>query len=115
LIAMGKLNVKNGTPVGNVPLCKSCSWGQFITGYRESDLLAICTNTSPNIVLLFTVYECSGFNDKHRPDWEQMKKLAIDFQPLRISKPAGFRSVETLRPVNHTSDDEDEDEVARGR
>jgi hypothetical protein len=105
---MSKLHVKNGTPVGNMPLCKSCSWGQFITGYRESDLLAICTNTSPNMVLPFTVYECSGFHDKHRPDYEQMKKLAIDFQPLRISKTAGFRSVETARTVKQ--DDEDDDE-----
>ena len=102
--------MKNGTPVGNMPLCKSCSWGQFVTGYRESDLLAICTNTSPNMVLPFTVYECSGFHDKHRPDYEQMKKLAIDFQPLRISKTAGFRSVDTLRPVKQEVEDEDEEE-----
>ena len=44
---MGKLNVKNGTPVGNAHLCKRCEWGQFITGYRESDLLVICTHTTP--------------------------------------------------------------------
>ena len=111
---MSKLRVKNGTPVGNTPLCKNCSWGQFITGYRESDLLAICTCTSPNIVLPFIVYECSGFSDKHRPNYEQMKKLAIDFQPLRISKTAGFRIAEPLRPVKD-DDDEDRDEVAQVR
>ena len=83
---MGKLNVKNGTPVGNTHLCLSCHWGQFITGYRESDRLAICTNTSPNVVLPFTVYECSEYSDKHKPTWEQMKKLAINFQPLRMSE-----------------------------
>ncbi len=109
---MGKLNVKNGTPVGNTHLCKSCTWGQFMTGYRESDLLVICTNTSPNMVVPFTVYECSEYSDKHKPTWEQMKKLAVDFQPLRISKTAGFRTVETLRPVRRNDEDEDEDEVA---
>ena len=103
---MSKLHVKNGTPVGNMPLCKNCSWGQFITGYRESDMLAICTATNPNIVLPFTVHECSGFQDKQRPDYEQMKKLAIDFQPLRISRTAGFRSVETIRPVSHNGEDQ---------
>ena len=105
---MSKLQVRNGTPVGNVPLCKSCRWGQFITGYRESDMLAICTATNPNIVLQFTVHECSGFQDKRRPDYKQVKRLAIDFQPLRISKTAGFRSVEPLRLVAH--DDEDQDD-----
>jgi hypothetical protein len=111
---MSKLRVKNGTPVGNAPLCRNCSWGQFTTGYRESDLLAICTSTSPNIVLPFIVYECSGFSDKHRPDYKQMKELAINFQPLRISKTAGFRIAEPLRPAKN-DDEEDQDEVARLR
>jgi hypothetical protein len=96
---MGKLFVKNGTPVGNEHLCKSCTWGQVTAGYRESDVLAICTNTNPNIKLPFTVHECSEFQDKSRPDWEQMEKLAIQIQPLRVSKKTrGFSVAETLRP-----------------
>ncbi len=99
-IVMSKLNVKNGTPAGNAHLCDGCHWGQFITGYRESDRLAICTNTSPNIVLPFTVYACSNFSDKHKPDWEQMKKLAIDIRPIRVSKKtAGFSTKGSHRPV----------------
>jgi hypothetical protein len=110
---MSKLNVKNGTPVGNTHLCRSCSWGQFVVGYRESDLLAICTNASPNIVLPFTVYECSSYADKHKPDWKQMTELAIDIQPVRVSaKTRGFSSVETLRPLKTGTDDEEEEEVA---
>ncbi len=102
--------------MGNAHLCDSCHWGQFITGYRESDRLAICTNTSPNIVLPFTVYACSNFSDKHKPDWEQMKKLAIDIRPVRVSKedcwildedftPAGnshWRRRQTRRGSNHS-------------
>jgi len=107
---MGKVNIKNGTPVGNAHLCNSCSWAQFTTGYRESDVLVICTNTNPNIVVPFTVYDCTGYNDKHKPTYDQMKRLAVDFQPLRISKTAGFRTVETLRPVRKSDDDEDEDD-----
>jgi hypothetical protein len=112
---MSKLNVKNGTPVGNAHLCNRCSWGQVITGYRESDVLVICNNTSPNIVVPFTVYDCTEFSDKHKPTYEQMKKLAVDFQPLRISKTAGFRSIETLRPVKVGDEDDDEDEAAKLR
>ncbi len=112
---MGKLNVKNGTPIGTTHLCTSCSWGQFITGYRESDRLAICTNTSPNIVLPFTVYECSSFSDRHRPDWEQMEKLAINIQPVRVStRTAGFSTPKPPQRVAVSDGDEDdgEDEVA---
>ena len=112
---MGKLNVKNGTPTGTTHLCMSCTWGQFITGYRESDRLAICNNTHPNLVLPFTVYECSSFEDKHRPDYRQMEKLAINIQPVRISsRTAGFSTSNPPKPVTVSDGDEDEgeDEVA---
>jgi len=108
---MAKLNVKNGTPAGNAHLYKSCNWGQFMTGYRESDLLVICTNTNPNIIVPFPVCECTHFGDKHKPTYAQMKTLAVDFQPLRISKTTGFRTVETIRPVR-VGGGEDEDEAA---
>jgi hypothetical protein len=108
---MSKLNVKNGTPVGNAHLCKSCSWGQFMTGYRESDLLVICTNTSPNIAVPFTVLDCSGFSDKYRPDWQQMEKLAIDIQPSRIAtRTPGFSTVTKVQPIRRTADHNDADE-----
>ena len=111
---MGKLNVKNGTPVGNTHLCKCCNWGHFMTGYRESDLLVICTNTSPNIVVPFVVFDCSEFNDKRKPTWDEMEKLAIEVEPLRVSaKTRGFHAVTTIQPVRVDPDvDTDEDEAA---
>jgi hypothetical protein len=113
---MGKLNVKNGTPVGNAHLCKSCGWGQFMTGYRESDLIVICTNVSPNIVVPFTVAECSEFSDKFKPTWEQMSKLAIELDPVRVSaKTRGFYAVTKVQPVRvEDNEDSDNDEAASG-
>src|SRR5579859_2790641 len=111
---MVKLNVKNGTPVGSEHLCSRCTWGQFITGYRESDLVVICTNASPNFVVPFTVMDCSEFNDRHRPTWEQMTKLAIEVGPARTSKRTpGFATVTKVQPIKRDEDDEDADEVAR--
>lgn len=108
---MSKLNVKNGTPVGNAHLCKRCEWGQFITGHRESDLLVICTRTNPNIAVPFTVFECAEFSDKHKPTFEQMTKLAIEVNPVRVSrKTRGFQPLTRVVPVRI---DEDEDEAAR--
>jgi hypothetical protein len=105
---MGKMNVKNRTPVGNAHLCKSCNWGQVVAGYRESDLLVICMNTNPNIVVPFTVFDCSEFSDKRKPTWDEMEKLAIAVEPVRISaKTRGFGTVTRIRM------DEDEDEAAR--
>jgi hypothetical protein len=115
---MGKLNIKNGTPVGSENLCRSCSWAQFTTGYRESDLLVVCTNTSPNIVVPFVVLDCTEFNDKSKPDWEQMQKLAINIQPVRTSrKTRGFSVPVPVVPVAESDDgvEEVEDEVAGTR
>lgn len=108
---MGKVNVKNGTPVGNAHLCKSCTWSQIVSGYRESDLLVICTNVSPNLVVPFTVLDCSEFSDKLKPTWDQMTKLAIEVNPVRVSaKTRGFHAVTKVQPVRV---DDDEDEAAR--
>jgi hypothetical protein len=96
---MGNLHVKNGTPVGNEHLCKGCKNGQFMTGYRESDVLVICGNLHPAFKLPFVVHQCSDFEDRGRPDWEQMEKLAIEIQPVRVSKKTkGFSFSENARP-----------------
>ena len=83
-----------------------------MTGYRESDVVAICTNASPNIVVPFTMYECSEFSDKHKPDWDQMEKLAINIQPVRVSaRTAGFSSADPIRTIR-AAEVEEEDEAA---
>jgi hypothetical protein len=112
---MGKLNIKNGTPVGSVNLCESCSWGQCITGYRESDRLVICNKVTPDMVIPFAVLECTTFEDKYRPDWDQMQKLAINIQPVRISsRTAGFAGITDARSTQTADCNDDvEDEAAR--
>jgi len=106
---MSKLNIKNGTPVGSEHLCERCSWSQYMTGYRESDRLVICNKTNPNITVPFVVLECTGFDDKFRPDWNQMQKLAIDIQPVRVSsRTAGFSTLVEGRPVTMPAEDEEE-------
>ncbi len=87
---MSKPYIKNGTPVGSESLCKTCTSGHIITGYRESELITICTDVGPNLVLPFTVYDCTGYYDKNRPSWEQMQKLAIHVTPGTL-KPVGFK------------------------
>jgi len=109
---MGKLSVKNGTPVGCEHLCKRCISGQFMTGYRESDLLVVCTNVNPNLTVPFPVHECSEFNDRHKPTLEQMSRLALRVNSTRLSaRTRGFHAVTKVQPVRV---DKDEDEAAGG-
>jgi hypothetical protein len=114
---MGKLNVKNGTPVGSMHLCKGCTHGKFTTGYRESDVLVICTNSHPAHMIPFVVHECTEYWDRRRPDWEEMDKLALDFSEGARRKPTpGFRGSGFARVlVTPLEEPEDElEEVARG-
>ena len=37
---------------GRRHLCRNCSNGQFTVGYRESEVLVICTNSSPALRVL---------------------------------------------------------------
>jgi hypothetical protein len=90
---MGKLNVMNGTPVGGAHLCRGCNWGQVVMGYRESDLLVVCINSNPARVIPFVVCECTEYQDRNRPDFDQMQNLAINFSQNTRRKPTpGFRS-----------------------
>jgi hypothetical protein len=115
---MGKVNVKNGTPVGNAHLCRSCSNGQFTTGYRETDVLVICTNSSPARLVPFPVHECTDYWDRNRPGYDEMRKLAIDFsegrrKPVRGFNTAGFAAV--AKEDDDNCEDEQEDEAALAR
>ena len=107
---MGKVYVKGGTPAGSESLCRTCSYAQIMTGYRESEMVTMCLCPDPNIVVPFVIYECTRYYDKNRPTWTQMQKLAIDVAPGPL-KPVGFKvgngfGETTVRVVE---EDEDED------
>ena len=88
---MGKLNVKGGTPFGWESLCMTCGWAHVVTGYQQSELIVVCTDTTPNIAVPFKVQTCSCYANKDRPNYDQMEKLAIDILPLNSAKAVGFQ------------------------
>ena len=61
-----------------------------MTGFKESELVAMCRRVDPNIIVPFRVHECTGYHDKNRPTWQQMEKLAIHVSPGTL-KPVGFK------------------------
>ena len=54
---MSKAYIKGGTPVGSESLCRTCANAHIMTGYRESEMVTICTDVHPNIVLPFAIYD----------------------------------------------------------
>jgi hypothetical protein len=113
---MGKIKLNNGTPVGNDHLCRRCSHGKFTMGYRETDVLVICTYSNPAHSVPFPVHECTEFWDRNRPDYDEMTKLALDFTACRRKPVEGFRAGAAWG--NSTADDSDgnkQDEAAQLR
>jgi hypothetical protein len=65
-------------------------------------MLVICTDVIPNVALPFKVHECTAYNDKNRPDWEQMEKLAIAVLPASSANPLGFRVRTSVKTADKT-------------
>jgi hypothetical protein len=85
-----------------------------MTGYRESEMVAMCSGVHPNIVVPFRIYECTGYYDKNRPSYTQMQKLAIHVSP-GDPKPVGFKigagfGETTVRVVESSDGCEEDDE-----
>jgi hypothetical protein len=89
---MGKNNMKGGTPGRWSSLCTTCTWAHIVSGFRESELVVICTEVQPNFSVPFLVHECSSYLDRNRPSYDAMTKLAIHVEPSSSLKPVGFRA-----------------------
>jgi hypothetical protein len=104
---MRRISMKGATPVGSAPLCRTCSNAHIMTGYRESEMMVVCRVTYPDFRVPFVVRDCSGFNDRAKPDYGQMKKLAIHVAPpIRSSRKIGF--AETAATVDVECDAEED-------
>jgi hypothetical protein len=108
---MGKPYIRGGTPVGSASLCKTCSYAHIMTGYRESEMITMCNEVHPNIVVPFLIYECTSYYDRNRPNWKQMEDLAITVTPGPL-KPVGFKvgvGFHEAAVARIPDDDEDDD------
>jgi hypothetical protein len=95
---MGSVYVKNGTPIGLVSRCSTCSHAHIVEGYRDSEAIVLCTYASYERALFipFKVKSCSNHADRARPSWEEMQKLALDVKPHSTLKTVGFLTTEVL-------------------
>ena len=88
--------MKGATPRSWSSLCSTCNSAHIITGFRESELVVICTEVHPNFAVPFKVQDCTSYLDRNRPDYNAMTKLAIDVEPSSSIKPVGFRAKVTV-------------------
>jgi hypothetical protein len=89
---MSKINMKGATPRGWNSLCATCNYAHIVSGFRESELVVICTRVYPSFAVPYKVQECTGYLDRNRPDYNAMTRLAIHVEPSSSLKPVGFRA-----------------------
>ena len=82
--------VKNGAPPDGASLCEMCRYGFMARGYRETELLVVCTQLYPERQLHFQVRACTGYVEKNKPVMRQMEEIAIVLDRSDLKREAGF-------------------------
>jgi len=94
---MSLRKVYGGTPVGDESRCDTCIHGQIIQGYAESERIVFCTKLWDPIRVPFKVRQCTGYEDRRLPDFEEMKEIAWQLSSKSAGHEAGFVSVDKLK------------------
>jgi hypothetical protein len=64
---MFKIFIRGGIAHGRTSLCATCASAHIVTGFRESEMVVICTEANPHIPIRFEVKECTEYSARERP------------------------------------------------
>ncbi|HKV94945.1 MAG TPA: hypothetical protein VJW20_20535 [Candidatus Angelobacter sp.] len=87
---MSLRKVYGGTPIGNESRCTTCVNARIIEGYAESERLVLCDAMYPPTRVPFNVRQCSMYEDKRLPAFEEMSKFAWEIRTKSAGARAGF-------------------------
>ncbi|HKE30252.1 MAG TPA: hypothetical protein VKD65_00905 [Candidatus Angelobacter sp.] len=94
---MSLRKVYGGTPADGESRCDTCAHGQTIQGYAESERIVFCTKLWDAIRIPFKVRECTGYEDRRLPNFEEMKEIAWQLSSKSAGHEAGFVTVEAVK------------------
>jgi dTDP-4-dehydrorhamnose 3,5-epimerase-like enzyme len=83
---MFKLFIRGGIAHGSTSLCATCVSAHIVTGYRDSEMVVICTESNPHIPIRFEVKDCTEYS---------ARKQAI---PAPVLRKVGFCVEESTTP-----------------
>jgi hypothetical protein len=73
---MVTIRVKGGTPEGCESLCRTCTRGHIITGFRATEEEVFCRTFYIEREIRFPVRECTFYEDKRLASKEDMEEIA---------------------------------------
>jgi hypothetical protein len=106
---MSYRKIYGGTPVGNESRCDTCTQARIIQGYAESERIVLCDAAYPPIRVPFSVRQCSMYEDKRLPDFDDMEEIAWPLISKSAGNRAGFVLVSDVRkaPTRAPQDDQE--------
>ena len=96
---MVKIRVLGGTPEGSDSLCRTCTRGHVIKGFRVTEELTFCRFFYLEREILFPVRECTFYEDRRIASKEDMEEIAWRLPTLNPSRQVGFISAAQFRQI----------------
>ena len=107
---MSLRKVYGGTPIGSESRCDTCTHARIIQGYAESERIVICTGMYDPIRIPFKVMQCTDYEDRRLPDFDNMKEIAWQIRSKSAGSVAGFVTApEETDPRDQQSDPQPEE------
>ena len=105
---MVTIRVKGGTPEGCESLCRTCSRGHVISGFRASEEEVFCRFFFVEREIRFPVRECTFYEDRRIASREAMEEIAwkLRDRDTKSSPNLGFISPAQLREIPTEDSDE---------
>ena len=102
---MVTINVKGGTPQGSETLCRTCSYGHIIKGFRATEEEVFCRYFYLEREIHFPVSACTFYEDRRLASKEDMEEIAWRLRSTmtRPNQSLGFVSAAQLQEIGRAS------------
>ena len=94
---MVTIKVKGGTPSGAETLCRTCSRGHIIKGYRATEEEVYCRQFYIEREIRFVVSECTFYEDRRLASKSEMEDIAWFLTTRKAGRAVGFISAAQFR------------------
>ena len=96
---MVTIKVKGGTPQGSDTLCRTCSYGHIIKGFRATEEEVYCRYFYLEREIHFPVSACTFYEDRRLASKREMEEIAWVLRTDMPRRRVGFISPEQLRAL----------------
>jgi hypothetical protein len=98
---MVTITIKGGTPEGYESLCKTCTRGHIISGFRATEEEVFCRTFYMEREIRFPVRQCTFYEDRRLASKEDMEEIAWHLRSTtgKPTRNVGFVSGANLREL----------------